>query len=75
MNEVLSQSQVPTSSNMTNGLNEREFVGDAVDKFKALMKQRGGTGIRGIAKLLSIMDQDKDKKLTKEELKCVCMHY
>eukprot|EP01038_Epipyxis_sp_PR26KG_P009178 gene9178-12377_t len=44
--------------------------GDIIEKVRAKIVERGGAnGIRSIAKLLSIMDDNGDKKLTKDELK------
>ncbi len=45
-------------------------VTDIVDTVRQKIVQRGGvSGIRGISKLLMIMDDNGDKRLTKEELK------
>ena len=45
-------------------------AGDIVAKVRQKIVERGGSnGIRSIAKLLAIMDDNGDKRLTKEELK------
>lgn len=45
-------------------------VGDIVDKVRKKIVERGGSnGIRSMAKLLAIMDDNGDKRLTKEELR------
>lgn len=45
-------------------------VGDIVEKVRRKIVERGGSnGIRSIAKLLAIMDDNGDKRLTKEELR------
>ena len=45
---------------------------EIVDRVRAKIVQRGGSsGIKGLAKLLAIMDDNGDKKLSKEELKYV----
>ena len=42
---------------------------DVIQKVRDRIIERGGSnGIRSIAKLLSIMDDDGDKRLTKQEL-------
>jgi hypothetical protein len=47
-------------------------TGDIVDKVRKKIVERGGSnGIRSIAKLLAIMDDNGDKRLTKEELRLV----
>lgn len=45
-------------------------VGDIVEKVRRKIVERGGSnGIRSISKLLSIMDDNGDKRLSKEELR------
>jgi len=44
--------------------------GDIVDKVRRKIVERGGsTGIRAVSRLLAIMDENGDKRLSKDELK------
>ncbi|KAJ1433327.1 hypothetical protein B484DRAFT_360090, partial [Ochromonadaceae sp. CCMP2298] len=45
-------------------------TGDIIDKVRKMIVKRGGSnGIRSVSKLLSIMDDNGDKRLSKDELK------
>jgi hypothetical protein len=47
-------------------------TGDIIEKVRRKIVERGGSnGIRSIAKLLTIMDDNGDKRLSKDELKLV----
>jgi hypothetical protein len=45
-------------------------TGDIIERVRRKIVERGGSnGIRSIAKLLTIMDDNGDKRLSKDELK------
>ncbi|KAG5186101.1 hypothetical protein JKP88DRAFT_162326, partial [Tribonema minus] len=43
--------------------------GGSIERVRRKLLERGGAGLRGLARAVAIMDNDGDKRLTKEELK------
>ena len=59
-----------STTNNTRGSSNNNSTNEIIDRVRARIVQRGGSsGIKGLAKLLAIMDDNGDKRLSKEELK------